>query len=154
METEQTLLEASTPAGVAVPEIEKRGALARPVEQAEAILHWGFAAAPVIAGVDKFFDATTEWTKYLAPRVADVLPVKPRTFMRAVGVVEIAAGALVAVKPRLGGYVVAAWLGGIIGNLVLHDRRYLDIALRDFGLALGALALARLASRDVRTAAG
>ena len=151
METEQTLLEASTPPGVVTPQVPKRRALASPVGQATELLHWGFVAAPAIAGIGKFFDATTDWQKYLAPSVARMLPVKPRTFMRAVGVVEIAAGALVAAKPRLGGLVVAAWLGGIIGNLVLHEKRYLDIALRDFGLALGALALARLSSGTENT---
>jgi hypothetical protein len=114
-----------------------------PGEQAFQILHAGFALAPVLAGLDKFTNAMVDWEKYLAPRVAERLPVSPRTYMRAVGVVEIAAGLLVAVKPRWGGYVVASWLWGIIANLLLIPG-YFDIALRDFGLSLGALALGRL----------
>jgi hypothetical protein len=97
----------------------------------------------VIAGLDKFFHALVNWDMYLAPRVERILPVSGYTFMLAVGVIEIAAGFLVALRPRVGASVVAAWLGGIIVNLLLAGNFY-DIALRDFGLALGALALARL----------
>jgi hypothetical protein len=116
---------------------------ARPADQAYMVLLAGFAALPVIAGLDKFFHALVNWDMYLAPRVESRLPVSGHTFMLAVGVIEIAAGALVALRPRIGAYVVAAWLGGIIVNLLLAGTFY-DIALRDFGLALGALALARL----------
>lgn len=123
-----------------------------PVQQAFRVLHAGFVAAPALAGLDKFFDALCAWEKYLAPQVAAVSPVKPRTFMKVVGVVEIAAAGLVAARPKLGGYVVAGWLGGIIGNLLLGRRHY-DIALRDFGLLLGALALARLADAEGHPAA-
>ncbi len=111
--------------------------------QAYFILRAGFAAAPLIAGADKFFNVLCRWEKYLAPQVAALLPMSPRTFMRGVGVVELAAGALVAIKPRVGSYLVAGWLGGIIANLLLAEDHY-DIALRDLGLALGALALGRL----------
>jgi hypothetical protein len=114
-----------------------------PAYQTYQILHWGFAALPIIAGLDKFTSVLTVWDKYLAPAVANHLPWSARTFMMIVGVVEIAAGLLVAIKPRIGAYVVAAWLVGIIGNLLLLGG-YFDIALRDFGLCLGALALGRL----------
>lgn len=113
--------------------------------QAYEILHWGFVALPVIAGADKFFHLLGNWNQYLAPAIAKILPFGPNAFMLAVGVIEVAAGVLVALKPKVGAYVVAAWLGGIILNLLVGGR-FLDIALRDFGLMLGALALGRLAA--------
>jgi uncharacterized membrane protein YphA (DoxX/SURF4 family) len=116
---------------------------ARPAVQAYLVLLCGFAALPVIAGLDKFFHALVNWEMYLAPRVESILPVSGHTFMLAVGVVEIAAGLLVLLRPRIGAYVVAAWLWGIIVNLLLAANFY-DVALRDFGLSLGAIALARL----------
>ncbi len=115
-----------------------------PAEQAYRILQAGFIAAPTIAGLDKFFHRLTDWDQYLAPQIAKLLPVSGHTFMKGVGVVEVAAGLLVAARPRLGGYVVGAWLGGIIVNLLV-SRRYLDVALRDFGLMLGAISLSKLA---------
>jgi len=114
-----------------------------PAHQAYQILHWGFAALPVIAGLDKFFHILVNWDQYLAPIVPQILHIPGHTFMMIVGVIEIIAGVVVAVKPRIGAYVVAAWLAGIIINLLLAHGFY-DVALRDFGLALGALALARL----------
>jgi hypothetical protein len=116
-----------------------------PAQQAYQILHVAFIIAPVIAGLDKFTHLLVDWDKYLAPSVANLLPVDAHTFMLAVGVIEIVAGLLVAVAPRIGGYVVMLWLWGIIGNLLMM-RSYYDIALRDFGLSLGALALARLST--------
>jgi hypothetical protein len=116
---------------------------ARPVNHAYRILHIGFAALPILAGADKFFHLLVNWEQYLAPVVTEYLPVSGHTFMLIVGVIEIAAGLLVAVRPRIGAYVVAFWLWGIIANLLLVPGFY-DIALRDFGLSLGALALARL----------
>jgi uncharacterized membrane protein YphA (DoxX/SURF4 family) len=115
-----------------------------PERQAYQILHWGFVAAPVIAGLDKFAELLTDWDAYLAPPIARALGTGAHGFMLLVGVVEVVAGLLVAVRPRVGAYVVAAWLAGIIVNLLLSGR-YFDIALRDFGLCLGALALGRLA---------
>jgi hypothetical protein len=118
--------------------------------QAYQILHWGFVAAPVLAGLDKFANLLTDWSQYLAPPVARMLGGGAHAFLLVVGVVEIVAGLLVAVRPRIGAYVVAAWLAGIIVNLLLTGR-YFDVALRDFGLCLGALALGRLAQVfDVR----
>lgn len=112
--------------------------------QAYRILHFGFVAAPVIAGLDKFAELLCDWDKYLAPPIARVLGGASHSFMLVVGVVEILAGLLVALRPRIGAYVVAAWLAGIILNLVI-GLHYFDVALRDFGLLLGALALGRLA---------
>ena len=113
--------------------------------QAFAILRIGFAVAPILFGLDKFAEVLVNWPVYLAPWVDDILPGSAQDFMYAVGVIEIAAGILVAVAPRIGAYVVAAWLGGIIVNLLIGGDYY-DVALRDFGLLLGALALARLAA--------
>jgi hypothetical protein len=115
----------------------------RPAYQAYLVLHVGFAALPILAGLDKFFHVLANWNQYLAPLVTQILPVTAQQFMLVVGVIEVAAGFLVAIRPRIGAYVVAAWLWGIIVNLLLIPGFY-DIALRDFGLSLGALALARL----------
>ena len=117
----------------------------RPAHQAYTLLRVGFALLPILAGLDKFTHFLVDWNQYLAPAVAQALPVDASTFMMIVGVIEIAAGILVAVAPRIGGYVVAAWLWGIIVNLVMMASYY-DVAARDFGLSLGALALARLAT--------
>jgi uncharacterized membrane protein YphA (DoxX/SURF4 family) len=119
--------------------------LDRRVEQAYHILHIGFIVAPIVAGVDKFTHLLVNWDQYLSPIVPDVTGIEPRTFMMAVGVIEIVAGLLVALKPKIGGVVVGAWLLGIVINL-LTIPGYYDIALRDFGLALGAFALSRLAA--------
>ena len=114
-----------------------------PSYQAYQILHIAFTVAPIIAGIDKFFHVLADWDMYLSPLVSRVLGINGHTFMLGVGVVEIIAGLLVAVAPRIGGWVVAAWLCGIILNL-LSIPSFFDIALRDLGLALGAAALARL----------
>ena len=124
-----------------------------PARQAFRILHVGFVVLPVLAGLDKFFEVLVDWDRYLAPAVTDLLPVSGHSVMLAVGVVEIAAGVLVALRPRIGGYVVAAWLWAIIVNLLIAGDHF-DIALRDFGLSLGALALARLAEALVPTGTG
>jgi hypothetical protein len=116
---------------------------ARPAYQSYLMLVTGFAVLPIIAGFDKFFHLLVNWDQYLAPQATQVLSVSGHTFMLAVGVIEIAAGLLVALRPQIGGYVVALWLWGIIINLLLIPGFY-DIALRDFGLSVGALALARL----------
>jgi hypothetical protein len=113
--------------------------------QAYALLRTGFAVAPVLFGLDKFFDVLVDWPKYLAPWIDDLAPGSAQDFMYVVGGVEIVAGLAVALKPRYGAYIVAAWLGGIIVNLLTHSGYY-DVALRDFGLLIGALALGRLAA--------
>lgn len=114
-------------------------------EQAFVLLRTVFTVAPILFGLDKFVDLLTDWERYLAPQINDLVPGTAHQAMLVVGVVEIAAGILVAVRPRIGGYVVAAWLAGIIVNLLLIGD-YFDVALRDFGLLIGALALARLAT--------
>ncbi len=117
---------------------------ADPAFQAFWLLRIGFAAAPVLFGLDKFLDWLVDWRIYLAPELNDLIPGNAHQAMLAVGVIEIVAGLVVALRPRFGGYLVAAWLGAIIVNLLLQADFY-DIALRDFGLMIGALALARLA---------
>jgi uncharacterized membrane protein YphA (DoxX/SURF4 family) len=113
--------------------------------QAYALLRAGFALAPVLFGLDKFFDVLVDWPQYLAPWVNDIAPGSGADFMHVVGGVEILAGLAVAIKPRYGAYLVAGWLGGIIVNLLSYSGYY-DVALRDFGLLIGALALGRLAA--------
>lgn len=109
--------------------------------QAYRILHLAFIVAPIVAGLDKFLGLLVDWDQYLAPFIADIFGAG--TFMAIVGIIEIVAGIGVAIKPRIFAYVVSAWLVGIIINLLLIPGFY-DIALRDLGLALGALALGRL----------
>jgi hypothetical protein len=116
-----------------------------PKYQAYQILHVGFTVAPILFGLDKFFHVLVNWDMYLAPIVSRWLGGNGHTFMLAVGVIEIIAGLLVWFKPRVGGYIVTLWFWGIIINLLLFPGYY-DIALRDFGLSLGALALARLSA--------
>ena len=115
--------------------------------QAYTILKFGFTVAPIVAGLDKFFNLLVDWTQYLTPLVPTWTGIDPATFMMVVGVIEIIAGIAVAVKPKLGALVVTAWLWGIIINLLLVPG-YFDVALRDLGLSFGALALARLAARE------
>ncbi len=116
-----------------------------PVAQAFMLLRIAFTVAPILFGLDKFAGVLTDdWTRYLAPAFNDIIPGNAADAMHIVGIVEIAAGVVVAVSPRFGGLLVAAWLGGIIVNLLIVGG-YGDVALRDFGLLLGALTLARLA---------
>jgi hypothetical protein len=120
-----------------------------PVFQAFTLLRIGFTVAPILFGLDKFVDWLVDWRIYLAPEINDIVPGNAHQAMLIVGVIEIVAGLVVAVQPRFGGYLVAAWLGGIIVNLLLQADFY-DIALRDFGLLLAALTLARLAAAERR----
>jgi hypothetical protein len=119
--------------------------LDNPVFQAFALLRVGFTVAPIAFGLDKFLDWLVNWSVYLAPEINDLVPGNAHQAMLAVGVIEIVAGLVVAVRPKFGGYLVAAWLAGIIVNLLLQADYY-DIALRDFGLLLAAVTLARLAT--------
>ena len=128
---------------VALGTAERR--LDNPAFQAFTLLRIGFTVAPILFGLDKFLDWLVDWRSYLAPEINDLIPGNAHQAMLIVGVVEILAGVVVALRPKFGGYLVAAWLGGIIVNLLLQADFY-DIALRDFGLLLGALALARLAT--------
>ena len=114
------------------------------------LLYGAFIAAPIVAGFDKFTDKLGNWDRYLSDGVAEKLPMRRHTFMKTVGAIEMAAGTLVALKPKWGAPVVSAWLGGIVANMIMKPR-YRDIALRDAGLAIGALALTRLA-RDMSKA--
>ena len=120
-----------------------------PARQAYQILHFGFTVAPIVAGLDKFFHLLVNWDQYLPAVVSNMSPIPPHTLMLAVGIIEIVAGIGVALKPRIFAYVVAAWLAVIIINLLLIPG-YFDIALRDFGLLLGALALGRLSQQLAR----
>ena len=116
-----------------------------PTYQAFWLLRIGFTAAPILFGVDKFFHVLTNWDRYLAPRLDKIVPGTAHQAMYVVGIIEIVAGLSVLLMPRFGGYLVAAWLAGIIVNLLLIPGFY-DVALRDFGLLLAALTLARLAT--------
>ena len=116
-----------------------------PAAQAFTLLRVGFAVAPILFGLDKFAEVLTDdWTRFLAVEFNDLIPGSAQDAMYMVGAVEIAAGLVVAISPRFGGLLVAGWLAGIIVSLLLVGG-YGDIALRDFGLLIGALALARLA---------
>jgi uncharacterized membrane protein YphA (DoxX/SURF4 family) len=121
--------------------------VADPADQAFLILRTAFTVAPILFGLDKFFNVMVDWPTYLAPWLDRLVPGNAQEFMYVVGTIEIVAGVVVALSPEFGGYLVAAWLGGIIVNLVTaHPMDFYDVALRDFGLMLGALALARLAA--------
>jgi uncharacterized membrane protein YphA (DoxX/SURF4 family) len=111
--------------------------------QAFLLLRTVFVVAPILFGLDKFTNLLTDWTMYLAPVATSVVPLPAQTIMYIVGVVEIVAGVVVAVRPRIGSAIVALWLLGIIINLIVLGSFY-DVALRDFGLLVGALALNRL----------
>ena len=131
--------------------VPHRGANARGVLGADGardayrLLRTVFTVAPILFGLDKFLGILTDWDQYLAPWINDLVPGSAHQAMLLVGVVEVVAGILVALRPQIGGYVVALWLAGIIVDLVSMGRFY-DIALRDFGLLVAALALARLAA--------
>lgn len=127
-----------TPAG-GTPQVTSAAA-----HQAFLVLRTAFTVAPIVFGLDKFTNLLVDWTGYLAPAFAGLSPLSPQGSMYVVGVIEIVAGLLVALHPRLGGLVVALWLAGIILNLLLIPGFY-DVALRDFGLLLAAVALQRLA---------
>jgi hypothetical protein len=117
-----------------------------PVAQAFLLLRIGFTVAPILFGLDKFAHVMQDdWAQYLAPQFNDIIPGTANQAMHMVGIVEVVAGLVVAVTPRFGGLLVAAWLGGIIVSLLLVGG-YGDIALRDFGLLLSALTLSRLAA--------
>ncbi|MEV7075718.1 hypothetical protein ACIQJT_04535 [Streptomyces sp. NPDC091972] len=133
---------ASTPSAAA----SRRGQFADPGYQAFVILRTAFTVAPILFGLDKFANLLVDWPAYLAPWIDDLVPGSAQAAMYAVGVIEVVAGIAVALAPRFGAWLVAAWLAGIIVNL-LTIPDYYDIALRDFGLLLAAVALARLAAR-------
>lgn len=140
------LLERPAPLGVRPRLNEVRGT--EPGYQAYSLLYLGYIALPIIAGLDKFTHFLVDWDKYLSPLALALIGGRITGFMNLVGLIEISAGVLVAVRPRLGSLVVGLWLMGIVVNLLLMPG-YRDIALRDFGLALGAFSLWRL-SRQYR----
>jgi uncharacterized membrane protein YphA (DoxX/SURF4 family) len=124
----------------------RQAGLSSPAYQAYVLLRTTFVVAPILFGVDKYFNFMVDWPKYLAPWIDDIMPGTAQQFMYVVGAVEILAGILVLAFPRWGSLVVAAWLGGIIVNLLtVNPPQYYDIALRDFGLMVGAVVLNRLA---------
>jgi hypothetical protein len=131
--------EAATHPGVFIEETLKS-----PAFQAYQVLHWAFVVVPIVAGLDKFFNKLTGWTMYLWAPLGRLFG-SGENFMHVAGAIEIVAGFLVALKPKIGAPIVALWLLGIIVNLLLQQPNY-DIALRDFGLFMGALALSRLAT--------
>jgi hypothetical protein len=120
-----------------------------PGRQAFLLLRTVFTVAPVVFGLDKFTNLLTDWTMYLAPVATAVVPLPAQTIMYGVGAAEVIAGIAVAVRPRFGSMLVAVWLLGIIINLLLLGS-FFDVALRDFGLLVGALALNRLSPRVPR----
>jgi len=131
-----------TETGMAHPGVFVEETMKSPTYQAYQLLHWGFALVPIIAGIDKFFMKLTDWSMYLWHPLGNLVG-GAGTFMRIVGGIEILAGCLVALKPKMGAPVVALWLAGIIANLLLAGGFY-DIALRDVGLCVAAIALSRL----------
>ena len=137
MTTHSTTTHASTT-------VQTGGDLRSPEHQAFLLLRAVFTVAPILFGLDKFANLLVQWDSYLAPWINDVVPGTGAQAMYAVGVVEILAGLAVAIAPRFGAWLVAAWLGGIIVNLLTLSGYY-DVALRDFGLLVAAVALARLA---------
>ena len=106
-------------------------------------MRFTYGLVPIVAGLDKFSNLLTDWKKYLAPAIGDMLPFSASTFMSVVGVVEIAAGVIVLLWPRIGGFIVMAWLIGIALNLIIGGQYY-DVAVRDLVMAIGAFSLVRL----------
>ena len=135
---------AGTSAGTSGPRTATPSLRTDPTFQAFWLLRIGFTVAPILFGLDKFAHVMTDWDKYLAPWVNDLVPGTAHQAMFAVGAIEVVAGLAVLLVPRFGGYLVAAWLLGIIVDLLTLGSYY-DVALRDFGLFVAALALARLA---------
>jgi uncharacterized membrane protein YphA (DoxX/SURF4 family) len=109
-------------------------------DRVASILRWTYGLVPIVAGADKFTHILTDWDKYLAPVVTDIIPLQPHTFMLIVGVIEIIAGIIVLVKPKVGSLIVGFWLLGIVVNLMLTCQ-YFDIAVRDAVMAIGAFSL-------------
>jgi uncharacterized membrane protein YphA (DoxX/SURF4 family) len=124
---------------------DRHGAMTQ-AEKVATILRWTYGLVPIVAGADKFMHMLTDWNQYLAPQIADMLPFSPTVFMNIVGIIEIVAGVLVLIKPRIGSLVVCLWLLGIAFNLLLTGQ-YFDIAVRDTVMAIGAFCLYLLSAR-------
>src|SRR5918997_1263353 len=133
-------------AGMSTSSTARKAVLSDPGYQAFLLLRMVFTVAPIVFGLDKFANLLVDWPSYLAPWIDGIVPGTAQQAMYAVGVIEIVAGIAVALAPRFGAWLVVAWLAGIIVNLLTFPG-YFDIALRDFGLLVGAVALARLATR-------
>lgn len=140
-----TVVDQATTRSTRAQEMEQRSAWGDPRYQAFMLMRVAFTVAPIAFGFDKFWNGMVYWPKYLAPWINDLMPGTAQQLMYFVGAVEIVAGLVVLLKPRYGGYLVAAWQAGIVTNLFNYPGWY-DIAVRDFGLMLAALTLARLAS--------
>jgi uncharacterized membrane protein YphA (DoxX/SURF4 family) len=117
------------------------------VDRVRTILYWTYGLVPIVAGADKFSNILTDWSQYLAPIVTDIIPLSPQTFMSIVGVIEIIAGIVVLMKPRIGSLVVGCWLVAIAINLLLTGQ-YFDVAVRDIVMAIGAFSLYMLSGEN------
>jgi uncharacterized membrane protein YphA (DoxX/SURF4 family) len=117
------------------------------VDRVVSVLRWTYGLVPIVAGADKFMHLLTDWNKYLAPVVTDIIPLSPDTFMGIVGVIEIIAGIIVLARPKLGSIIVGCWLLAIAINLLLTGQ-YFDIAVRDIVMAIGAFCLNTLLHAD------
>lgn len=110
------------------------------VDRVVSVLRWTYGLVPIVAGADKFMHLLTDWDKYLAPVVTDIIPLTPNTFMSIVGVIEIVAGIIVLARPKIGSVIVGFWLLGIVINLLLTGQYY-DVAVRDAVMAIGVFCL-------------
>jgi len=117
--------------------------------QVQQLMRYTYGLVPIVAGLDKFTNLLTDWKDYIAPSVNNALPFSASTFMAIVGVIEIIAGIIVLIRPRLGGFIVMAWLIGIALNLLISGHYY-DVAVRDLVMAIGAFSLAKLSVANVR----
>jgi len=117
--------------------------------QVQQLMRYTYGLVPIVAGLDKFTNLLTDWKNYIAPSVNNALPFSASTFMSIVGVIEIIAGIIVLVRPRLGGFIVMAWLIAIALNLLISGHYY-DVAVRDLVMAIGAFSLAKLSVANVR----
>jgi len=118
------------------------------VRQVQQLLRYTYGLVPIVAGFDKFTNLLTDWKNYIAPSVNNALPFSASTFMAIVGVIEIIAGIIVLLRPRLGGFIVMAWLIAIALNLLISGHYY-DVAVRDLVMAIGAFSLAKLSIAKV-----
>ena len=125
-------------------------AIASKTDRVITILQWTYGLVPIVAGADKFSHILTDWNQYLAPVVTDIIPLTPQTFMSIVGVIEIIAGIIVLVKPKIGSLIVGCWLVAIAINLLLTGQ-YFDIAVRDIVMAIGAFSLFMLLDNNRHT---
>jgi len=119
------------------------------VRQVQQLLRYTYGLVPIVAGLDKFTNLLTDWKNYIAPPISSALPFSASTFMAIVGVIEIIAGIIVLLRPRLGGFIVMAWLIAIALNLLISGHYY-DVAVRDLVMAIGAFSLAKLSVPNVR----